>query len=176
MNVLVKGSVMLLMSCLATQGSAFAEVQAVAGLKPATSRVQIPRAILSSSFDLKIDTNSDLLKTTHREPQDGVVTITSQSSPTMSLIAKAKTIPSRPDRIWVDVYLVNNGELSLLDLSMDLSENGSSLTFWPMPLKSMLRSKSDSSPLFTRYTSTQIRSGRDGMVFALAIKLIVGDD
>lgn len=117
MTTMSKKGCVLLLSYLVAQSTAHA-VEASLPQKTKGPRNYVQRLEAENTFQLSIDTHSPKFNTTHREPQDGPVTVTLVSGADAELIAKAKTIPSRPDRIWVDVYLVNKSKASLLDLTM----------------------------------------------------------
>ncbi len=119
MRKIFKGHHLLLASYLVAPGILAPSTYA----QTPQANVQVPRAANESTFELKVDTNSEVLKTTRREPQDGAIVVTKVSGNSLSLVAKAKTLPSRPDRIWVDLYLVNENKLSLLDLTMEVEGN-----------------------------------------------------
>lgn len=82
------------------------------------------QASVSAEFSLVVDPSHVALETTWREPQVGPATVEG-SSETFEIVAHAKTIPLRPDVLWVDLYIVNRGDVGVADLRLSLS--GSSI-------------------------------------------------
>lgn len=74
---------------------------------------------VSAAFTLVVDPSHATLQTTTREPQAGAVTVEGESD-SIELVVHAKTMPLRPDVLWVDVYLVNRTEVGVEDLRLAL--------------------------------------------------------
>jgi YVTN family beta-propeller protein len=74
-----------------------------------------------AKLTLSVDPRHAALNTTHREPQPGPAQVTSQSPSSLDVLALAKTLPQRPDRIWVDLYVVNRTDQAVRDLTLTAS-------------------------------------------------------
>lgn len=53
------------------------------------------------------------LNTKHREPQVGPAQVSAAQAGRIELQALAKTLPTRKDRLWIDLYFGNRGEAGL---------------------------------------------------------------
>ncbi len=103
----------LLLSCQATEQQSPVDV-------PYVGPVDSGNAV-SAKLTLSVDPAHPALSTTHREPQSGPAKVTIQSADSLDVVALAKTIPAQPDRIWVDLYIVNHAERAVRDLQMSVA-------------------------------------------------------
>lgn len=73
---------------------------------------------IQNELTLSVDPRHAALNTTHREPQLGPAQVTKQSPGSLEVVALAKTLPQRPERIWVDLYIVNHADQAVRDLRL----------------------------------------------------------
>lgn len=76
---------------------------------------------VSATLTLTVDPRHAALTTSHREPQSGPAQVQNQSPGPLEVVALAKTLPQRPERIWVDLYVVNHAEQAVRDLRLTVS-------------------------------------------------------
>ena len=73
---------------------------------------------IRSDFHLVVDPAHAALMTTHREPQEGPAQVTAKQTGNLEVVARAKTLPARSDRIWVDLYVVNHADHGVAQLKL----------------------------------------------------------
>ncbi|MFO0575824.1 MAG: c-type cytochrome [Polyangia bacterium] len=70
---------------------------------------------------LTVDPQHAALRTPHREPQHGPAQVSNRSPGALDVVALAKSLPQRPDRTWVDLYIVNHADRAVRDLQLTAS-------------------------------------------------------